>query len=114
MTRVILYRDSSRRYCGFSISGHSGYADAGSDIICAAVSACSELLLAQLCDSFGFDATYDADPDTASVRCELFANDGANDESRNTASRLLDGFYRTMTEFSAEYPRFLTCTITEV
>lgn len=114
MTRVILYRDRSERYCGFSVSGHSGYADEGSDIVCAAVSACSELVLAQLCDCFGFDATCQIDPDTASVECVLFANDGANDESRDTADLLLDGFFRTINEFSAQYPRFLTCTITEV
>lgn len=38
MTRCILYRDAEGRYTGFEVSGHSGYAEAGSDIVCAAVS----------------------------------------------------------------------------
>ena len=37
MISAVLYRNSGR-YTGFRASGHSGYAEAGSDIICAGVS----------------------------------------------------------------------------
>mgnify|MGYP004449629667 CR=1 FL=1 len=37
MISAILYREGER-YTGFRASGHSGYAEAGSDIVCAAVS----------------------------------------------------------------------------
>ena len=37
MITAILYRENGR-YTGYRASGHSGYAEAGSDIICAAVS----------------------------------------------------------------------------
>lgn len=114
MTRVVFLRDASRRLVGFDIIGHAGYADFGRDIVCAAVSSCSELILHQLCDCFGFDTDCTVDPDSASVHCMLcFAADAPN-ESRDTAHFLLDGFYRTMSETSDEYPRFLKCTITEV
>ena len=39
MTRVVLYRDRQGQYTGFSIKGHSGYAEEGSDIVCAGISA---------------------------------------------------------------------------
>ncbi len=39
MTRCTLYVDSASRIAGFSIKGHSGYADEGSDIVCAGISA---------------------------------------------------------------------------
>ncbi len=39
MVRVSLYRDGNGRVCGFHCSGHAGFAESGSDIICAAVSA---------------------------------------------------------------------------
>ncbi len=39
MTRCVLYLDAAGRYQGFSIKGHSGYADEGSDIVCAGISA---------------------------------------------------------------------------
>ena len=38
MTKCEFFRDQER-ITGFSISGHSGYAEAGSDIVCAAISA---------------------------------------------------------------------------
>ena len=39
MIRVIFYKDSRGEYIGFSFAGHAGYARAGRDIVCAAVSA---------------------------------------------------------------------------
>lgn len=41
MIRVMIITDSSKRYKGFQIEGHAGYAESGYDIICAAVSALS-------------------------------------------------------------------------
>ena len=38
MTRCEFFRENER-ITGFSISGHSGYAEAGQDIVCAAISA---------------------------------------------------------------------------
>ena len=38
MTKCEFFRDNER-ITGFSISGHSGYAEAGQDIVCAAISA---------------------------------------------------------------------------
>ena len=37
MISTVLYRESGR-YTGYRASGHSGYAEAGNDIICAGVS----------------------------------------------------------------------------
>ncbi len=39
MTRCTLFVDGASRITGFSIKGHSGYAEAGSDIVCAGISA---------------------------------------------------------------------------
>ena len=41
MIQVKFYLDADRRYKGFAIKGHAGYAPYGSDIVCAAVSALS-------------------------------------------------------------------------
>ncbi len=38
MTAVTIYKDASGGYAGFSCEGHAGYAVAGSDVVCAAVS----------------------------------------------------------------------------
>ena len=39
MTRCTLFVDDASRITGFSIKGHSGYAEEGSDIVCAGISA---------------------------------------------------------------------------
>lgn len=41
MIKAVFFKDSAADYRGFSISGHAGYADFGSDIVCAAVSVLS-------------------------------------------------------------------------
>lgn len=38
MTKVSLLQASNGRLCGYEISGHSGYAPRGEDIVCAALS----------------------------------------------------------------------------
>ena len=38
MTRIKFYRDKDDKLTGFECKGHSGYADAGEDIVCAAIS----------------------------------------------------------------------------
>lgn len=42
MTKVLFFVDSDGKYKGFRIDGHTGYADNGEDIVCAAVSALSQ------------------------------------------------------------------------
>jgi uncharacterized protein YsxB (DUF464 family) len=38
MIQVTVFRDSEQSYCGYTVSGHAGFAEAGKDIICACVS----------------------------------------------------------------------------
>ncbi len=38
MIRAVLYRDADGRFTEYAAKGHAGYAEEGSDIVCAAVS----------------------------------------------------------------------------
>ena len=44
MTRVVIFKKKDR-ISGFEISGHTGYAEEGSDIVCSAVSSVSQMAL---------------------------------------------------------------------
>ena len=55
MTRVEFTTEDDR-ITGFSVSGHSGYAEAGSDIVCAAVSAVVSMAEATINDVCGAKA----------------------------------------------------------
>ena len=52
MTKCEFFRDQER-ITGFSVSGHSGYAEAGQDIVCAAISAAVELTITTVNDVCG-------------------------------------------------------------
>ncbi len=39
MIRVVVYKRTDQSYSGIKVSGHAGYAEYGSDIVCAGVSA---------------------------------------------------------------------------
>ncbi len=46
MIKVTFYKESEKGlYSGFNVKGHSGYAEAGSDIVCASVSSMVMLFL---------------------------------------------------------------------
>ncbi len=47
MTTITVYKNNSNQYIGFDASGHSGYANAGEDIVCAAIS----VLVINTCNS---------------------------------------------------------------
>ena len=55
MTRCEFFMEEDR-ITGFSISGHSGYAEAGSDIVCAAISAVVTMAEATINDVCGAKA----------------------------------------------------------
>ena len=38
MTMITIFVDNKQNYTGFEVSGHAGYAQAGEDIVCAAIS----------------------------------------------------------------------------
>ncbi len=47
---------SGKKLVGFEISGHSGYANEGSDIICAAVSSCAYMVVNTVTDIYHIGA----------------------------------------------------------
>ena len=67
MIRVILWRNHSER-TGFRVSGHAGFAPAGQDIVCAAVSSAVRLTEGLLSS---MDAEYTARIDREKNAVEL-------------------------------------------
>ena len=49
------FTDSDGRITGFKISGHSGYKEAGSDIVCASVSSAVMLSVNTMSEQFGLE-----------------------------------------------------------
>jgi uncharacterized protein YsxB (DUF464 family) len=101
MTRVTFYTDGAR-ITGFDAAGHSGYAAAGEDILCASVSAAVTLVEATVNDVLGLAAAVKVDEAAASVSLRL---PGGLDEVAETASQsLLTGLMLYFTTLHDSFP----------
>jgi len=96
MIRVILWRTPHAR-TGFCVSGHAGYAPAGQDIVCAAVSACVRLTEGLLSSA---SAQYSANVDRERNAVSIYTNE----------QTVLDAFAHLMRELSEEYPEYISVT----
>ena len=55
MTRAVLFEDAAGRITGVSVKGHSGYAEEGSDIVCAGISTLLITIDQALCSLVGME-----------------------------------------------------------
>ena len=86
---------------GFTVAGHSGYAAAGSDIICASVSSCALMVANTVTDVMRLEAEAEAD-DNGFLRLMI-------SEAPERAQDLLRGFRLHMTELAKDYPQYVLC-----
>ncbi|HOJ47929.1 MAG TPA: ribosomal-processing cysteine protease Prp [Bacillota bacterium] len=91
-------------FSGFEISGHSGAAPAGKDIVCAAVSAMTMLVVNTICGEYGKKAETTEDADTATVSFRLLEKDSASEG-------LIRSFYNELAAIEKDYPKNLKVDI---
>jgi len=91
---------------GFEISGHSGYAEEGQDIICAAVSSAALMTVNTVTEIQKLSA--DIAVDDGFLKLDLSPKDA------QTASVALEGLRLHLTALSQEHPQFINVTISEV
>ncbi len=84
------------RLNGFEIKGHSGYAEEGSDIVCAAVSSAAEMTVNTVTEVMGEKAEIKVD--------EGFLRFTLSDASES-AYRVLEGLKIHLVEISKQYPQ---------
>ena len=104
MTRVAFLRHSGKP-AGFDVSGHSGYADAGEDIICAAISTAVMLTECQLNDVLGVGAEVTVREKSARIRLELPKD--STEEIYEKCAPALQAFEMVMREQAANYSHYI-------
>ncbi len=82
---------------GFRVCGDSGYADAGQDIVCAAVSAMT-MYTVNLIDSLGIPYDVTVDEENAAVALSLAAD-------AEIGSKILVAFKNELVALTEEYPQ---------
>ena len=91
------------RITGFSVSGHSGYAEAGQDIICAAISAVVTMAEATINDVCGAKAKVRVKEEDARVTLTL----PVSCDEEDTVQSVLAGMMLTLMQMRDDYPDFI-------
>lgn len=102
MTKVLFYRTGSL-ITGFRISGHSGFAEAGEDIVCAAVSSAAYMTANTVTDVLGLK------PKRLEVSDGFFALSLQSEDAKK-ASDILNGFHVHVKGLSKDYDGHITVT----
>ena len=91
------------RITGFSVSGHSGYAGAGKDVVCAAISAVVTMAEATINDVCGAKAKVRVKDEQARITLTL----PVSCDEEETVQAVLAGMMVTLISLQEDYPDFI-------
>ena len=111
MTTVTVF-SAEDRLTGFEVSGHSGYAEAGADIVCAAVTSAVRLVECAINDVLGLEASVKVKQKDAAVILKLPAR--LSQEQETQCQTLLAAFLVHLTALAEEFPENLLVLNLEV
>ena len=101
MTTVV-FRMEDDRISGFEAKGHSGYAEAGEDIVCAAVTSAVRLVETTVNDVLGLAASVKIREQDASISLRLPG--GLDETTEEVCQSLMTGLMVYFTQLHDEYP----------
>ena len=99
---TITFRTEGDRITGFDSQGHSGYAEEGADIVCAAITSAIRLVDATINDVLGLAASVKVREEDASISFRLPG--GLSETAEHTCQSLMTGLMVYFTELHDEYP----------
>ncbi|MBQ7778597.1 MAG: ribosomal-processing cysteine protease Prp [Oscillibacter sp.] len=99
---TITFRSEGNRIIGFDSQGHSGYAEEGEDIVCAAITSAIRLVESTINDVLGLAAAVKVREEDAFISLRLPGSLGQTAES--TCQALLTGMMVYFTELHDEFP----------
>ena len=102
MTRCEFFTEEDR-ITGFSVSGHSGYAEAGADIVCAAVSAVVTMAEATINEVCGAKAKVRVKEEDARVTLML----PTSCDEEESVQAVLAGMMLTLCSLRDDYPDYI-------
>ena len=102
MTRCEFFMTDDR-ITGFTVSGHSGYAEAGADIVCAAISSAVTMAEATINDVCGAKAKVRVKEDDARITLTL----PTSCDEEETVQAVLSGLMLTLISLREDYPDYI-------
>ncbi|MBR4295463.1 MAG: ribosomal-processing cysteine protease Prp [Clostridia bacterium] len=116
MTKIVFYRSGGIFY-GFEEQGHSGFGEEGNDILCAALSAMTMLIINSIEIAYASDVEYEIDEATTDirVRCKAALPEFEDDERKRYAvSGIFCAYYYQLNDMLEEYYDFLDVSVKDV
>ena len=101
-----MFHSAGGRLDGFAVEGHSGYAEEGSDIVCAAISTAVGLTECTINEVMGLGAAVKAKEKSARISLKL--PPALNEESESLCQTVLPGLMVYLRALGEEYPDNLT------
>ena len=102
MTRCEFFTEGDR-ITGFSVSGHSGYSEAGTDIVCAAISAVVTMAEATINDVCGAKAKVRVKEEDARITLTL----PTSCDEEESVQAVLSGMMLTLISLRDDYPDYI-------
>jgi uncharacterized protein YsxB (DUF464 family) len=114
MTEITFFKRNGVYY-GFKETGHAGYADAGQDIVCSAISAMTMLIVNTIEISYATDVEYTIDEDTTDITVKVpsILEDNADGQIRFAVSGLIQGYFMQLMDMLEDYYDYLSVEETE-
>ena len=115
MTKIVFFKKNGVYY-GFRETGHSEFADAGQDIVCAAISAMTMLIINTIEVSYATNVEYTIDEDTTDITVkvpDILGTEPETEKQRYAVSGLLQGYFIQLMDMLEDYYDFLSVEETE-
>ena len=102
MTKCEFFTEDGR-ITGFTVSGHSGYAEAGADIVCAAISTAVTMAEATINDVCGAKAKVRVKEEDARISLTL----PTSCDEEESVQAVLSGLMLTLISLREDYPDYI-------
>ena len=116
MTKIVFFR-SGGVYYGFEEQGHTGYGDAGDDVLCAALSAMTMLIINTIEVAYASDVDYSVNEGATHimVRSKAALPEFESDERKRYAvSGLFLSYFYQLNDMVEEYYDYLDVEVRDV
>ena len=110
MTKIVFHKWDNVFY-GFSEQGHTGYGESGDDVLCAAISAMTMLIINTIEVSYASDVNYTIDEATTDIKviARGALPEYEDDENKRYAiSGLIQAYFFQLNDLVEDYYKFLS------
>ena len=116
MTKIVFFRKNGVYY-GFEEEGHTGYGEAGDDVLCAALSAMTMLIVNTIEVGYASDVEYNVNEGATNIKVRSRAALPEYEEDERTryaVSGLFCSYFHQLIELEEEYYQFLSVKVVDV